>query len=202
MKLKKLKNNDFDFSDDNIKNLWDIFKLIEAKNKNNIDKEEYIVNTLITLYESIQNNEDNDLNNINEYNLLKGDIKTRKENQKKVNRKYSSLNNEKNGKTDNYNEPSKKRKNNKHKKFIFGNDEINNNLIKSNLNLNVNEKELYSEGIDINKGIEIGQNEKNQESDIFVDKKSNFSNYVNIDSYFNRNFKLDDDFIFLSGDSN
>ena len=157
---------------------------------------------MISLYESIQNNEDNDLNNINEYNLLNDDIKTRKENEKKVNRKYSSLNNKKNGKTDNYNKPSKNRKNNKHKKFIFGNDEKNNNLIKSNLKLNVNEKELYSEGIDINKGIEIGQNEKNQESDIFVDKKSNFSNYVNIDSYFNRNFKLDDDFIFLSGDSN
>ena len=202
MKLKKLKNNDFDFSDDNIKNLWDIFQLIEAKNKNNIAKEEYIVNTLLTLYESIQNNEDNDLNNINEYNLLNDDIKTRKKNEKKVKRKYSSLNNEKNGKTDNYNKPSKNRKNNKHKKFIFENVEINNNLIKSNLNLNVNEKELYSEGIDIKKGIEIGQNENKQESDIFVDKKSNFSNYVNIDSYFNQNFKFGDDFIFLSSDSN
>ena len=61
-KLKKLKNNDFDFSKDNIKNLSDIFKLIGAKNKNNIDKKEYIINTLISLCGSIQKNEDNYLN--------------------------------------------------------------------------------------------------------------------------------------------
>ena len=198
MKLKKLKNNDFDFSDDNIKTLWDIFQLIEAKNKNNIDKEEYIINTLISLCENIPKNEDNYLNKNNKLKYRN----IRKAKEEKVDTNISSLNNEKNGKTDNYDEFSQNRNNNEDKKLIFENDEINNNLIKSNLNLNVNEKELYSEGIDINKGIEIGQNEKNQESDIFVDKKSNFSNYVNIDSYFNRNFKLDDDFIFLSGDSN
>jgi SHAQKYF class myb-like DNA-binding protein len=67
-KLKKLKNNDFDFSDDNIKTLWDIFQLIEAKNKNNIDKEKYIINTLISLSQNIP------INKKNEYNLLNGDV--------------------------------------------------------------------------------------------------------------------------------
>ena len=72
--------------------------------------------------------------------------------------------------------------------------------MKSNLNLNVNK--FYPEEIDIYKHINIGQSEKEQKNDIFEDEKSYFSNYVNIDNYFNRNFKLDDDFIFLSGDSN
>ena len=69
--------------------------------------------------------------------------------------------------------------------------------MKSNLNLNV--KEFYPGEIDINK---LFGNEKKQKNNIFDDEKSNFSNYVNIDNYFNRNFKFDDDFIFLSGDSN
>ena len=83
-KLKKLKNNDFDFSKDNIKNLSDIFKLIGAKNKNNIDKKEYIINTLISLCETIKKNEDNYLNKKNEYYLLNHDIRIRKANEEKV----------------------------------------------------------------------------------------------------------------------
>jgi len=196
-KLKKIKNNDFDFSDDNIKKLSDIFQLIEAKNKNNIDKNEYIVNTLISLCESNQNYEYNYFNNNNEYNLLNDDIKTREEKEEKADTNISSLNSEKNGKTDNYDEPSKNSNNNEDKKFNFENDEINNDLMKSNLNLNVNE--FYPEEIDIKR---LFDNEKKQKNNIFDDEKSNFSNYVNIDNYFNRNFKFDDDFIFLSGDSN
>ena len=195
-KLKKLKNNDFDFSDDNIKTLWDIFQLIEAKNKNNIDREKYIINTLISLCENMQKNEDNYLNKNNKLKYSK----IRKAKEEKVDTNISSLGSEKNWKAGNFDEFSQNRNNNEDKKLIFENDEINNDLMKSNLNLNVNK--FYPEEIDIYKHINIGQSEKEQKNDIFEDEKSYSCNYVNIDNYFNRNFKLDDDFIFLSGDSN
>ena len=66
----------------------DIFKLIEAKNKNNSDKKEYLINNLISLSENFPKNGDN---------LLNGNIKRIKENGEKLDKtiKYLSLNNKK-----------------------------------------------------------------------------------------------------------
>ena len=48
-KLKTLKNDQFDFTVDSIKSLSDIFELIKASNKTNLDNKEYLVNTLIDI---------------------------------------------------------------------------------------------------------------------------------------------------------
>ena len=169
-KLKKLKNNDFDFSDDNIKNLSDIFKLIEEKNKSNIDNKEYIINTLISLCGSIPKNENNNLN-------------------KKTREKYDELQKNNNGNED--------------KMFNFKNNEINNAFINSNHNLKkdeTNENGIVPEEIDINKNIDIEQNQKKPKNDNFVNEKKN-CNYGNVDNYLNPNFKLDDDYIYSEDDS-
>ena len=196
-KLKLLKNNNFDFSDDNLKNLSDIFKLIEAKNKTNIDKKEYLINTLISLSENFPKNGDNLLNN---------DLKRIKENGEKLDKtiKYTSLNNEKDIKSGNYDEPSKKINNNEDKMLVFENDKINNDLINSNLNLKVdaiNQKELYLEERNVYKSIDIVHNEKKPKCDIFMNEKNNCSSNFNIDDNLNINIKLaDDDFIYSAGD--
>ena len=169
-KSKKLKNNDFDFRDDNIKNLSDIFKLIEEKNKSNIDNKEYIINTLISLCGSIPKNENNYLN-------------------KKTREKYDEL-------PENNND-------NEDKMFIFKNKEINNAFINSNHNPKkneTNENGIVPEEIDINKNINIEQNQKKPKNDIFVNVKKN-CNYGNVDNYLNPNFKLDDDYIYSEDDS-
>ena len=108
-KLKKLKNKDFDFSNDNIKDLSDVFKLIEAKNKNNIDKKEYIINTLISLCESNPKNENNYSNKNNKLNLINTGINRRKVIENKIDKTIEchSLNNEKNIKSQNDYEFSK-----------------------------------------------------------------------------------------------
>ena len=59
LRIKSLKNKDYDFSDDNINNLLDIIDIIEAKNKTNINNKEYIINTLIDISEIIKNNGEN-----------------------------------------------------------------------------------------------------------------------------------------------
>ena len=43
------------------------------------------------------------------------------------------------------------------------------------------------------------KNQKKLKNDIFLNEKIN-CNYGNVDNYFNPNIKLDDDYIFLSGD--
>ena len=202
-KLKKLKNEEFDFSDDNIKSLSDIFQLIAAKNKSNIDKKEYIINTLISLCGDTQKNEDNNLNKEKEYsNLLNYDIKIREEKEEEVNKaiKFPSINNEINIKRENYDELPKNNNDNEDKMFMFEKDEINNDLINWNLNLKEDEKELEPEEIDINKDSEIEQNLKKRKNDIFMNEKIN-CNYGNVDNYLNQNMKFDEDFIFLAGDS-
>ena len=200
-KIKSIKNNDFDFSNDNIKDFSDIFRIIEAKNENNIDKKEYIINTLISLCESIPKNENNNL-----YKKIKNnDIKKRNEIEDKVDKtiKYPSLNNEKNIKRENDNDPSKNIINNEDKMFIIEN-EMNNNLVNTNLNLKedqINQKGLDLEEIDLNKGINIELNEKKQKNDIFANEKNVCSNYFNVDNNLNPSFKIYDDFIDSAGNS-
>ena len=52
IRLKQFKNSEYDFSSDEIKNLFDIFDIIENNNKTNMNNKEYIINTLMTLCEN------------------------------------------------------------------------------------------------------------------------------------------------------
>ena len=201
-KLKKLKNKDFDFSNDNIKDLSDVFKLIEAKNKNNIDKKEYIINTLISLCENIPKNENNYLNK----EIKNNDIKRRNEIEDKADKNIEcpSLNNEKSIKRENDDELSKNIINTEDKMFIFEKDEKSDDLINSNLDLKedkISQKGLDPEEIYVNRGIDIEVNEKKQKNDIFVNEKNACSNYSYVDNNLNRSIKMYDDFIHSVGES-
>ena len=156
---------------------------------------------MISLCESIPKNENNNL-----YKKIKNnDIKKRNEIEDKVDKtiKYPSLNNEKNIKRENDNDPSKNIINNEDKMFIIEN-EMNNNLVNTNLNLKedqINQKGLDLEEIDLNKGINIELNEKKQKNDIFANEKNVCSNYSNVDNNLNPSFKIYDDFIDSAGNS-
>ena len=200
-KLKKLKNKDFDFSNDNIKDLSDVFKLIEAKNKNNIDKKEYIINTLISLCENIPKNE----NNYSNKEIKNSDKKRKNEIEDKADKNIEcpSLNNEKSIKRENDDELSKNIINTEDKMFIFEN-EINNDSINSNLDLKedkISQKGLDPEEIGVNRGIDIEVNEKKPKNDIFVNEKNACSNYSYVDNNLNRSIKMYDDFIHSVGES-
>ena len=205
-KLKRLKNKDFDFSDDNIKNFSDIFQLIEEKNKNNVNKEEYIINILISLSNSIKKTKNNFLNKKTKFNFLNNGKKLGKENETKVDKikKDPSLNNEKNIKRDNVGKLPKIRNNIKEKKLFCKNYKINNDILNSNLNLKedeINEKEFDLGEIDINKAIDKGQNEKKEKNVIFENKNNICGYYGNEDINLNKEIKFSDDFLFLAGDS-
>ena len=201
-KLKKLKNKDFDFSNDNIKDLSDVFKLIEKKNKNNIDKKEYIINTLISLCENIPKNE----NNYSNKEIKNSDKKRKNEIDDKADKNIEcpSLNNEKSIKRENDDELSKNIINTEDKMFIFEKDEKSDDLINSNLDLKedkISQKGLDPEEIDVNRGIDIEVNEKKQKNDIFVNEKNACSNYSYVDNNLNRSIKMYDDFIYSVGES-
>lgn len=74
-KLKTLKNDQFDFTVDSIKSLSDIFELIKASNKTNLDNKEYLVNTLIDISKMIIKKGEIILDEKNELNSFKKDIK-------------------------------------------------------------------------------------------------------------------------------
>ena len=201
-KLKKLKNKDFDFSNDNIKDLSDAFKLIEAKNKNNIDKKEYIINTLISLCENIPKNE----NNYSNKEIKNSDKKRKNEIEDKADKNIEcpSLNNEKSIKRENDDELSKNIINTEDKMFIFEKDEKSDDSINSNLDLKedkISQKGLDPEEIYVNRGIDIEVNEKKQKNDIFVNEKNACSNYSYVDNNLNRSIKMYDDFIHSVGES-
>ena len=65
-RLKEMQNNEYDFSSDEIKNLFDIFDIIGDNNKTNINNKEYIIKTLISFYDNISKEEDNNLEQENE----------------------------------------------------------------------------------------------------------------------------------------
>ena len=89
--------------------------------------------------------------------------------------------------------------------FIFENDEINNYLIDSNLDLKkeeINQKELFDlEDMYINKEIDIDENEKKRAKDVFAKEKCNCNNFINVDNNFNQNIKTYGDFIYSAGNS-
>ena len=159
LKLKTLKNDKFDFSNDNIKNLSNVFEIIKANNETNIENNEYIVNTLIEL---CKNNQKNELNS------SEGDIRiiiNKKEGEKIFNDLL--LNKEKSLKKDIFDEPL---------------EEINNDNNMITLNEQNNEN-------------------LNRKSDFVFKEQNDCNKCGNININFNQNFKFDNDYIFLSGDS-
>ena len=65
-RLKQMQNNEYDFSSDEIKNLFDIFDIIGDNNKTNINNKEYIIKTLISFCDNISKEEVNNLEQENE----------------------------------------------------------------------------------------------------------------------------------------
>ena len=167
LKLKSLKNDNFDFSNDNIKNLYDVFEIIKANNKTNIENNEYIVNTLIDLCKNDQKNE---------LDSSEGDIRiiiNKNEGEKIFNDLL--LNKENSLKTDNI-------FNNESESSVFEDEEINND------NDIITMNEQNSENL-------------NQKNDFIFMEQNDCNKYGNINIDCNQNFKFDNDYIFLSGDS-
>ena len=167
LKLKSLKNDNFDFSNDNIKNLYDVFEIIKANNKTNIENNEYIVNTLIDLCKNDQKNE---------LDSSEGDIRiiiNKNEGEKIFNDLL--LNKENSLKTDNI-------FNNESESSVFEDEEINND------NDIITMNEQNSENL-------------NQKNDFIFMEQNDCNKYGNINIDYNQNFKFDNDYIFLSGDS-
>ena len=177
LKLKNLKNERFDFTADNIKNLLDVFELIKANNKTNIDNKEYIVNTLIEL---CKNTQKNDLNS------SKGDIRIiidKKEGENAFN--DLSFNKENSLKTDIFNETFNNKFNIESESSIFEDEEIN------------NDNDMIIQNIDRNENENIKQNKL----DFGVNEQKYCNKDVNININYNQNLKFDNDYIFVSGDS-
>ena len=94
LKLKMIRNSNlaFDFANNNVKNLSHVIDEIKRKKENNEDENSYIINTLISLSETISN-ENNGLNqNIRKFRKFKREQKIKKE----ENQTNYKLNNDKN----------------------------------------------------------------------------------------------------------
>ena len=150
-RLKQIKNNEYDFSSDKIKNLTDIFNIIERNNKTNMNNEEYIIHTLITLFPKKSKN---DLFVINKNNI-----------------------------------------DNK----IYKNEEINKEDKEDKTYLHLiaqNQKELYSEEIDINNIIERNIENIEQKKVIISQEQDNYFDFNYIDNITINNFNKSN--LFLS----
>ena len=194
LKLKNLKNERFDFTDDNIKNLLDVFELIKANNKTNIDNKEYIVNTLIEL---CKNTQKNDLNS------SKGDIRIiidKKEGENAFN--DLSFNKENSLKTDIFNETINNKFNIESESSIFEDEEINNDNDMIILNIDRNENENIKQNeLDIDRSYEQNRENLKPNNDFGVNEQKYCNKDVNININYNQNLKFDNDYIFVSGDS-
>lgn len=114
------------------------------------------------------------------------------------------LNNENNIKALNFDKPSKNRNNNEDEKFLFEDDEIID--VASNFNLTFNENEINKKRIIqeekiINNSLSLEQNTEKRKKDILIHGKRNYDNLGNIYYKFNPSIKLDDNYIYLAGDS-
>jgi SHAQKYF class myb-like DNA-binding protein len=193
-KLKNLKNERFDFTDDNIKNLLDVFELIKANNKTNIDNKEYIVNTLIELCKNTPKNE---------LNSSKGDIRIIIDKKEGENAFNDLLFNKENSlKTDIFNETFNNKFNIESESSIFEDEEINNDNDMIILNIDRNENENIKQNeLDIDRSYE--QNRENLKPNKYfgVNEQKYCNKDVNININYNQNLKFDNDYIFVSGDS-
>jgi SHAQKYF class myb-like DNA-binding protein len=200
-KLKTLKNDQFDFTVDSIKSLSDIFELIKASNKTNLDNKEYLVNTLIDISKMTIKKGEIILDEKNELNSFKKDIKIiikKKEGEIAFN---NSLLDEENLKKEIIDEIGNNNFDNEKESNIFEDEEINNDndimTLDNNLNENVNIglKELNIDNI-------YEQNDKiiNRKSDLSVKEQNDISKYANLNNI-NSNFNFDNSYVVLSGDS-
>ena len=194
LKLKNLKNEQFDFTADNIKNLLDVFELIKANNKTNIDNKEYIVNTLIEL---CKNTQKNDLNS------SKGDIRIIIDKKEGENAFNDLLFNKENSlKTDIFNETFNNKFNIESESSIFEDEEINNDNDMIILNIDRNENENIKQNeLDIDRSYEQNRENLKPNNDFGVNEQKYCNKDVNININYNQNLKFDNDYIFVSGDS-
>jgi len=141
-KLKSLKNDQFDFTDDNIKNLLDIFEIIKASNKTKLDNKEYLVNTLIDLSKMTIKKGEINLDEKNEMNSFKKDIKIIIKKEEGENAFNNSLLDEENNlKQEISDEASYNNFNNENESNIFELEEINNDNDIMTLDNNLNDNE-------------------------------------------------------------
>ena len=205
LRIKSLKNKDYDFSDDNINNLSDIIDIIEAKNKTNINNKEYIINTLIDISEIIKNNGENF-----KLNKFKNDMGITIKTEEKTAINNSVSNNDDNQiKTEFSDKNLFKRLNNENDYSIFENEEIYEDMINSDINLmrneniNIYKKQLCLEEIDINNNLNSEQQEDNvpQNKEIITKELNYLDDICSIDNILEQNDKFDNDFVFLPNDS-
>ncbi len=114
------------------------------------------------------------------------------------------LNNENNINREHFDELSKIKYNNEVEKFLFENSEINDDINISNINLiedEIIEKRIIPETINISNIHSKEQNTKKRKNDIFILGKNNYENLGNVYNKLNPSIKLDDNYLFLSGDS-
>ena len=155
LRIKSLKNKDYDFSDDNINSLSYIIDIIEAKKKTNTNNKEYIINTLIDISEIIKKNGENF-----KLNKFKNDMGTiiKREEKTAINNLVSN-NDDNQIKTEFSDKNLFKRLNNENEYSIFEKEEIYEDMIDSDINLmrneniNIYKKELCLEEIDINNNL-------------------------------------------------
>ena len=194
LKLKNLKNEQFDFTTDNIKNLLDVFELIKANNKTNIDNKEYIVNTLIELCKNTPKNE---------LNSSKGDIRIIIDKKEGENAFNDLLFNKENSlKTDIFNETFNNKFNIESESSIFEDEEINNDNDMIILNIDRNENENIKQNeLDIDRSYEQNRKNLNRNNDFGVNEQKYCNKDINININYDQNLKFDNDYIFVSGDS-
>ena len=205
LRIKSLKNKDYDFSNDNINSLSDIIDIIEANNKTNTNNKEYIINTLIDISEIIKKNGENF--KVDKFKNYMGIIRKPEE---KTAINVSESNDDDNEIKIEFNDKNLRKKLNNEKEYsIFESDEIYEDIINSDINLmrneniNIYKKELCLEEIDIDNNLNCEQKEENvpQNKEIITKELNYLDDICNIDNILKQNDKFDDDFIFLSNDS-
>ena len=204
LRIKSLKNKDYDFSNYNINSLSDIIDIIEANNKTNINNKEYIINTLIDISEIIKKNGENF--KVDKFKNYLGIIRKTEE---KTAINVSESNDDDNEIKIEFNDKNLGKKLNNDEYSIFENEEIYEDIINSyinlmrNENINIYKKELGLEEIDINNNLNCEQKEENvpQNKEIITKEWNYLDDICNIDNILKQNDKFEDDFIFLSNDS-
>ena len=205
LRIKSLKNKDYDFSNYNINSLSDIIDIIEANNKTNTNNKEYIINTLIDISEIIKKNGENP--KVDKFKNYMGIIRKTEE-KTAINVSVSNDDNNEIKIEFNYINLFKRLKN-ENEYSIFENEEIYEDIINSDINLvrneniNICKKEFCLEEIDINNNLNCEQKEENvpQNKEIITKELNYLDDICNIDNILKQNDKFDDDFIFLSNDS-
>ena len=192
LKLKTFSNDEFNFQKDSIKNLSDILEEIRKKKDpkitNSQDEKKYIIDTLLHLSESANDNNYSKINNKNKINNNSIDEKNNLINNEQSN---SFIKEDKTQKNNNNNEKNIENNN----RQIFGNSDTsdNNNIIKGNKSNNNMENKNEKKPVLIDKNIIIskfGNDNDNCFSEPFGQNlvfDDGFAFYINSDSIYNFN---------------